>query len=61
MRVKLLNNGGFDEILSHIEFPIIVNAEPYPENNLIAVKNEELGADNPDGHFLFYPCEYEVI
>lgn len=61
MKVKLLNDGGFDEILSHIKFPIVVNAESYIYDGLIAVKNEELRACNPDGYFLFDSYEYDVI
>lgn len=61
MKVKLLNDGGFGEMLSHIEFPIVVNAESYSNDGLIAVKNEDLSACNPDGYFLFNSSEYEVI
>ena len=61
MKVRLLGDGGYGDLLTHIKFPVVVRAEPYVNSDVISVKDEELLVTCQDGYLFFNSHEYEVI
>ncbi|EPL9572187.1 hypothetical protein MMK73_004329 [Providencia rettgeri] len=59
MKVKLLNDGGYDS-LSGVKFPLIVNAEPHHNYPRYVVHSKEFGMEK-DTSYLFQYTSVEVI
>lgn len=60
LKVRLLNDGSFTDLLGHLYFPVIVQCE-YLNGDLIKVNDSEFNVTSPDGYFLFYRGEYEEL
>lgn len=63
IKVRLLNNGGFSDLI-HLPFPMDANAVIDEDGNGVIVDGEEIGvlrADNKENTFWFDHFEYELI